>query len=356
MIFKDKISFDINKKKLISIRDGIQEYLGLEFNKEFQDEHKLKPSQRYTVYRSVETLKDAATLLDKLPITNEHIDISIDRTLKEGEKQGEILSSEVVDNIDTDVNSTVAVQNEVQLSDTMLKLCQSGKGELSLGYEAKMIIHDVYDFEQVEVNPHHLALVQNGRCGKTCKILDKRISVILLNEDGTLNQDNIQMVVAEMPKAIEIMSDEEKTKLFEVLGSFLPEVVADTEKVEDTKDDTETEKVEDSPEEEDKEEMKDKAIANFKDSADFQKMLDSHAHIMADAIIKAKNWMVDYETDGKSLDVIMKDTLAKARPSTVLKDCEIGVAFKMLDEKPLEIVTIVKDSAQSKWESIKEKD
>ena len=350
MIFKDKIPFDINKKKLISIRDGIQEYLGLEFNKEFQDEHKLNPSQRYKVYRSVQTLNDAVKLLDKLPITNEHVDISNDRTLKEGEKQGEILSSEVIDSIDTNVNSTIAVQNEVQLSDTMLKLCQSGKGELSLGYEAKMIVHDVYDFEQVEVNPHHLALVQNGRCGKTCKILDKRINVILLNEDGTLNQDNIQMVVAEMPKAIEIMSDEEKTKLFEVLGSFLPEVVADT------KDDTETEKVEDAPKEEDKEEMKDNAIASFKDSADFQVILDSHAHTMADAIIKAKNWMVDYETDGKSLDVIMKETLEKARPLTVFKDCEIGVAFKMLDEKPLEIVTIVKDSVQSKWKSIKEKD
>ena len=77
---------------------------------------------------------------------------------------------------------------------------------------------------------------------------------------------------------------------------------------------------------------------------------------MADAIIKAKNWMVDYETDGKSLDVIMKETLEKARPLTVFKDCEIGVAFKMLDEKPLEIVTIVKDSVPSKWNSIKEKD
>ena len=179
--------------------------------------------------------------------------------------------------------------------------------------------------------------------------------MILLNEDGTLNQDNIQMVVAEMPKAIEIMSDEEKTKLFEVLGSFLPEVVTDTEKVEDAKEDKETEKVEDAKEE-DKEEMKDNAIASFKDSADFQKILDSHAHIMADAIIKAKNWMVDYVAEGKSLDVIMRDTLAKARPSTVLKDCEIGVAFKMLDEKPLEIITIVKDSVSSKWESIKEKD
>ena len=356
MIFKDKIPFSINKKKLISIRDGIQEYLGLEFNKEFQDEHKLNPSKRYTVYRSVETLNDAATLLDKLPITNEHIDISNDRTLKEGEKQGEILTSEVIDSIDTNVDSTIAVQNEVQLSDTMLKLCQSGKVELSLGYEAKMIVHDVYDFEQVEVNPHHLALVQNGRCGKTCKILDKRINVILLNEDETLNQDNIQMVMEEMPKAIEIMSEEEKTKLFEVLGSFLPEVVEDTEKVEDTKDDEDTEKVEDAPKEEDKEEMKDNAIASFKDSADFQVILDSHAHLMADAIIKAKHWMDGYVSDGKSLDVIMRDTLAKARPSTVLKDCEIGVAFKMLDEKPLEIVTIVKDSVPSKWNSIKEKD
>ena len=225
----------------------------------------------------------------------------------------------------------------------MLQLCQSGKSELSLGYEALLIPHAVYDFEQVDPKPHHLALVHSGRCGKTCKILDKGIKVILLNEDGTLNQDNIQMALEEFPKAIEIMGDEEKTKLFEVLGGLIPAT-----KVEDevSEDEAEKEKTMDEDEPEKKEEeMKDSdIIASFKDSEEFQTILDSHAHEMADAIAKAKNWIEGYDAKGKSLEVIMKDTVSKARPSVALKDCEIPVAFKMLDAKPVKVVTVVKDS------------
>ena len=47
----------------------------------------------------------------------------------------------------------------------MLDTLNAGKKELSLGYDARLIPSDKYDFEQRDIVPHHLAVVEAGRCG-----------------------------------------------------------------------------------------------------------------------------------------------------------------------------------------------
>ncbi len=48
------------------------------------------------------------------------------------------------------------------------------KKQLSLGYSADIVPHSEYDFEQIDINPHHLAVVENGRCGPLCCFLDRK--------------------------------------------------------------------------------------------------------------------------------------------------------------------------------------
>lgn len=159
--FRDKVA--IEGKTLVSCRDGIQEYLGTDVD--------LSDNNVYKVYRSADSIRQLNLI--GVPITNNHVDMD-----KSHVSLGSIVSNDFIDAIDESVNKTVEIKNDVKICDDELrKVIDSGKNELSLGYSARLVDvrddDDVgYDFEQVEITPHHLAVVNEGRCGAGCKFKD----------------------------------------------------------------------------------------------------------------------------------------------------------------------------------------
>lgn len=193
--FTDKAVYDKNTRTVISVRDGVQKYLGSELGKEPVDKF-------FYIYRAPETIKEFAGEMEGLPLTDGHV--SLDRPPTE--IVGAVLDARIVDSIDPVINSTIGVQNKVNL-DTEIS-----NRELSLGYHADLIPCELYDFEQVGIIPHHLAIVEKGRCGEVCQFTDKendsmkkKMNAAFLDAEGMLNMQQVLQLVADLPEAIKTM-------------------------------------------------------------------------------------------------------------------------------------------------------
>ena len=165
--FTDTVSiyYDSGTKTVVSMRDGVHEYLGVElgvepFNKVFQ------------VYRSPTSVLGAAKFLDGLVVTDDHV--STDQPPPNDKIVSSIESTNIQTIEDKTTNSSMVVRNKIANTDSMLKLVEKGNKELSLGFLAKLIPHEKYDFEQTEFEPHHLAVLERGRCGSICKFQDTK--------------------------------------------------------------------------------------------------------------------------------------------------------------------------------------
>lgn len=162
-MFFDKIKTD--GKTLVSCRDGIQEYLGVEIGRG-------EPDKVYKVYRDAETIKTINLI--GVPITNDHVD---------GDKPyttlGSVRTNDVIDAVDEGIKKTIEIRNTVTVCRDLQNVINSGKNELSLGYDAKISEADGdnlgYDFKQTDIVPHHLAVVDKGRCGDSCKFKDGEV-------------------------------------------------------------------------------------------------------------------------------------------------------------------------------------
>ena len=83
----------------------------------------------------------------------------------------------------------------------------------------------------------------------------------------------------------------------------------------------------------DKEELKKEGVAEFKDSQCFQDAMLSFADERVSVIEKAKSYLAkDYIFKDKSNLIIMRDSLKAEKSDVDFKDCEVGVAFKMLED------------------------
>ncbi len=200
--FSDKslFSFDAKTKKLVSCRDGIQEYLGAEISED------LDPGKTYTVYRSADTISAIKSAMDGLPITDEHIDFIDD--IPESLILGKILTTSLEDAENKSLASTVNLVHDTDINTGKLK---GDKKELSLGYLSDIVKHNTYDFEQKNIIPHHLAIVAAGRCGDSCKFLDNRkgesmkdkLKGIFKDAEGeSVNMEAVVEIVAQLPEAI----------------------------------------------------------------------------------------------------------------------------------------------------------
>ena len=197
---KSAYSFDAKTKKLVSCRDGIQEYIGSEISED------LEPGKTYTVYRSADTIAAIKSVMDGLPITDDHIDFVDD--IPDGLIIGKILTTSLEDAENEDLSSTV---NLVHGADIDTGILSDDKKELSLGYLSDIITHDKYDFEQKNIIPHHLAIVAAGRCGDSCKFLDnkkgegmkiKLKGIFKDAESESVNMEAVVEIVAQLPEAI----------------------------------------------------------------------------------------------------------------------------------------------------------
>ena len=101
IIFSDniKITFDEQGKQLISVRDGVQEYAGIEIG--------LQPYDKtFKVYRSPETIRNIIKDLSNLPVTDGHVELE---DIPANKVKGFVTDSELVKYDNKDLNSTVAI-------------------------------------------------------------------------------------------------------------------------------------------------------------------------------------------------------------------------------------------------------
>ncbi len=316
-IFKDNIATfqdKDSKRTVISIRDGVHEYLGMELG--------LEPVDKvFTVFRSPETVKNIAPDLIDLPLSDEHLDFD---KLPKHLEQGKILTSQIKEFQDDATSSTIFVENEILLDDNMVELVSDGKDELSLDYSGNLIPHDKFDFEQVDIKPKFLAIVSKGRCGSQCKFQDQK---------GVTNMEEILKMIKEL-------SDEDRTKLISKLAPVKK----------DTEDADKEQALKDAKDEGEEEGIK-KGEEKFKDSQAFKDAMINFADERVSTIEKAKTYLAkDYDYKGKDNLAIMKDALTAEKSDVEFKDCEVGVAFKMLPSK--EATSEMKEFADSEKETV----
>lgn len=349
--FRHRVFFDASTKRLRSVRDGVQEYLGMELGVEPYD-------RVFTVYRSPETISAIASDMDGLPIINEHIDPS--NPPANSQIIGRISDTDVVEEVIDDYDSTLVLENKANVSDETLKLRDNGKKEFSLGYTGKMREHDTYDFEQYDINisTGHLALVDAARGGSVLTFVDKKeknmdLSKIFLDADGSVNLQKVVDISSQLSEAIKTVPIEKLVDVVPVLEEVVmygkqgdPADVTDEEETEVT--DMEEEKTDmemdyEDMEEEEKEKFADSKLVksyvktldkSFKDSTEFKDAIaegiKSGVETHVAVVDKARDFLEDdYSFGDKPASQIMRDSI-KVMTDEEFTDSELSAAFKML--------------------------
>ena len=229
---------------------------------------------------------------------------------------------------------------QILMAKNMVKL-DGGKNQLSLGYFAETKDHDLYDFEQVNIVPHHLAIVEKGRCGTVCKFNDERMDMDDKKDVNTeeevvkdagetpVNIQRISEVVKDLPEAIKLMNIDDLAKLIPALEEAINVARANTPNGQETEEAPEEEAAEETPEEEAAEDTPEEDKKDFKDSQEFKDAVMRFADERVNVILKAKNFLDEDYDFSKDTHTIMRDTLA-TQTADQFKDEELAVAFKML--------------------------
>jgi len=328
--FADIATYSDTERTAVSIRDGVLEYLGVEIGLE-------PPDKVFAVYRSPATIANAAHAMMGIPLTGEHV--SLDGPAPSD--GGRVESSTVIDQIDEPTHSRLAVQNKLAVSDS-LQITLKDKRQLSLGYEADLVPHSKWDYEQVNIVPHHLAAVSDGRCGPLCsfldrkpkeKIMSKKVN-LFLDAEGQVNLEQIVEIATALPEAIKKVPVDQLVKLMPAMQEIMSyakeqgAMPAEDPEMEMEGEDMEGEEKEmvDEEKEGDKE--------NFADSSKFKDAVASavkgEVKRYAEVVNKARNFVdAEYDFAGKTANAVMRDALA-TQSTDKFEDSELPVAFKLL--------------------------
>ena len=362
MIFTDKACYDFANKKLKSIRDGFQEYLGVEIDQQ-------PPDKVFRVYRTPQTISAIQDKMNNLPITDGHISTS--DPVNSIHVKGTVSSSEIIEFFDKDLASTIAMQNSVKLSNEIIELVKGGTNQLSLGYGADLIEHDVYDFEQINIEPHHLAVVDKGRCGEICTFNDHKGELTMskkvklheqfLDAEGAPNLQRIVEIAMALPEAMKTVPVNELQKMLPGLEKLLAMAKQGDESVdpEAKAEGEEAEKSGDIPDENTAEEdaeggdpakvadedpaMKEKDVEDSADKAeedkpkaspfsdqDFNDAVDKRVVARLKVIEKAREFLpATYAFGDTAMPKIMADAVA-TQFEDKFSDVELPTAFKLL--------------------------
>ena len=326
--FADITTYSDTERTAVSIRDGVLEYLGAEIG--------LEPLDKvYTVYRSPATIANAAYAMAGIPLTGDHVSLDGPAPID----GGRVESSTVIDQIDEPTHSRLAVQNKLAVSDS-LQITLKDKRQLSLGYEADLVPHSKWDYEQVNIVPHHLAAVSDGRCGPLCSFLDRKPEEknmpekvkLFLDAEGQVNLEQIVEIATALPEAIKKVPVDQLVKLMPAMQEIMAYakeqgVVTEEDPTEGEEDMTDEGKTgEEDKEEKDKEEFTDSAA--FKDAV--ASAVKGEVKRYAEVVNKARNFLdADYDFSGKSANQVMADSLA-TQSTDKFEDSELPVAFKLL--------------------------
>lgn len=353
--FKHTAFFDTATRRVRSVRDGVQEYYGIELG--------IEPHNKvFTLYRSPETIAKIAAKLSGIPVTNDHVDADTVQDVKASDTIGSLYDTEVIELADESTISTLCLENGAALSASALSLSKAGKKEFSLGYTGKLKPHDVWDFEQYDLNPTHLALVDNARGGSVLTFADKKgdqmadkkakLNKVFLDADGSPNLQQIVEIAQELPEALKTIPMEKLAEIMPMLqevvsmgktGDPAEEVEMSDEDMEEAKAAGKEEMMDSSYEDMDEEEAKKfgdsklfKSIVaaqskQFIDSKAFKQAVEEKTKEHAMVIEKAVSFVDErYTFSDKSTSQIMRDALAAEYGDVKFSDSELPVAFKLL--------------------------
>ena len=341
--FSDTVAYSSADRTAVSVRDGVLEYLGIELDLEPKD-------KVFTVYRSPATIANAAQGMPGIPLTNEHVSLDVPAV----DTGSVVTSSTVIDQIDEATSSRLAVKNKLNVSEGM-SVALSDKRELSLGYNAQLVPHSKWDFEQVNIVPHHLAAVEAGRCGPLCSFLDRKIRTedcmttlhkAFTDAEGVESLEMIAEIAMGLPEAIKKVPIDQLKKLMPAMkqimshaqeSGVMPEQVeasdeeeTDAESEDIVSEDTSEEldmKDEEKPEEEKK--FSDADVKKFVEKQS-QKFADAEVKLYASVVNKAKNFLdSEFDYSDKTSRDIMRAALA-TQSTDSFEDSELSVAFKLL--------------------------
>jgi len=359
--FRDSVVFNASEKQAISVRDGVIEYLGIELGME-------PPDQMFTVYRSPATIANTAPKMNGLPITDDHVPLDV---TPPGDG-GFVAEAEMIDAHEPLTRTTIAIRNKLAVSDTLLATIEAGKRELSLGYHADLVPHDEYDFEQLNIQPHHLAALQAGRCGSMCSFIDRkpttedepmRLHKAFCDAEGAMNLQQIVELSTALPEAIKSVPVDQLAKLLPALqkivevaksvmpgtGEGEPVIDANLENQGEGEDKPafDGESAEKNDDDDDK--------PSFSD-ADMKAATDKAIKLHAVTIEKARDFLPEtYAFADKNTVDIMRDALATVETEK-FADNELALAFKLL-KKPAASYKAFGDSDQkAEFSKLKDKE
>lgn len=147
-------------------RTGYQEYLASELMDNPINKHKIIP-----VYRPAKEVFDPRSLasFEGKPVTNEHPDEDVTPENYQRYSCGHVQNVHV--GVGEDSNKVLA---DLYITDpTLIRLIEDGKREISCGYYAEEKKDDSGKICQIKIRGNHVAVVRNGRAGKTVCIRDK---------------------------------------------------------------------------------------------------------------------------------------------------------------------------------------
>lgn len=349
--FSDAMTFAPEEKTAISVRDGVLKYYGSELGME-------PAAKMFTVYRSPATIANAATKMPGVMLTNDHV--SLDRDVISS--SGCVESAEMIDMVDEATGSRLAVLNRISITDEMQIELANGKRELSLGYRARLIPHEAYDFEQLDIQPHHLAVVNAGRCGSSCSFIDKApeesttMNNAFLDADGAMCLQQIVEIMNDLPNAIRLVPIDKINEIMPKLQELVAMARAIENSLETDSMTDEATKAEAAP-----------VVVEAADQApvipvtDTQEFKDAVAAALNDhtaVIEKAKDFMDEsYSFSGKSTAQIMRDALAVEHESSEFTDAELPVAFKLLRKSASNLQNFGDaDASSGKFNQLKDKE
>lgn len=343
--FSDAATYDGSLKTAISVRDGVLEYLGSEIGHE-------PPDKIFTVYRSPATIANLVAKMAGIPLIPDHVEPGSES----GEYKSKVESATLIDSFDDELGSTLAIKNQLSLDPDMIAEIEAGKSQLSLGYTGQLAPHSKYDFEQIDLNPTHLAAVEAGRCGEGCRFMDRKpqptpeanmpkFHKAFCDAEGSLSLSQIVELAAGLPEAIKNVPADKLAELLPALQEIM--AAATAAGVEVPEGDPVVEEVPVMTDEDADKLMDESADAaggnpvKVTDSARkvLRKKFADKLAVAVDSAVKTHASVIDkareilpetYSFGDKSTAQVMRDALAVEHGSQKFSDSELSVAFKLL--------------------------
>ena len=164
-------------------RSGIQEYLGRELGLTGDDALKV-----FNVLRHPDdvTSEDSLSTYKNLVVTDDHPNegwVNVDNIREHQRGQ---LSEVEIDNTQDEVH----IYGMMTITDAdLIEKTMRGKIEVSLGYARELVAEEgvyngiPYQYKYTNIIANHLSVVDRGRCGATCAIVNDKKNVIILDEE-----------------------------------------------------------------------------------------------------------------------------------------------------------------------------